>query len=209
MSSSTDIASTEQIQAAERADRRRLKRSVLILTLSLVSVGVLLVSSVLTDTASVTDNTFSTGNVDIAVSPTSALLTMNNMTPGDQVTAPLTVSNDGAIQLRYATTSTTTENTLAAQLVMTIKAGVTTCTNAGFGGSGTTIYQGPLGSTAGTNVIGNPAQGAQAGDRVLNAGASEVLCFNVTLPADTGDGFAGLSTTATYTFHAEQTANNP
>jgi hypothetical protein len=106
--------------------------------------------------------------------------------------------------------STTTEDVLAAELDLTIKTGVTTCSNADFDTDGTVIY-GPaaLGSVAGVNVIGDPTQGAQAGDRVLAAAASEVLCFNVLLPASAGDAIAGLTTTATFTFSAEQTANNP
>lgn len=174
---------------------------------ALLSLSVL---ALFTDTASVPANTFSTGTVDISTSPASALVTFNNMAPGDQVTNPITVSNAGTLELRYAVTSTTTEATLAAQLDLTIKSGVTTCTNAGFGVDGTVLY-GPadLGSTAGINVIGNPAQGAQAGDRTLAASANEVLCFNVSLPSSTGNAFQGLTTTATFAFQAEQTKNNP
>src|SRR3989304_4827517 len=117
------------------------------------------------DTASVPGNTFSTGNVDISTSPTSALVTFSDMMPGDVVTAPLTVTNAGGGQLRYAVTSTTTEDTLAAQLDLTIKSGVTTCTNGGFGASGSVLY-GPadLGSTGGSKGIGGLAQGAQGGE---------------------------------------------
>ena len=120
------------------------------------------------------------------------------------------MTNAGGGQLRYAVTSTTTEDTLAAQLDLTIKSGVTTCTNGGFGASGSVLY-GPadLGSTGGINVIGDSAQGAQAGDRTLNAAASEVLCFQVSLPLSTGDAYQSLTTTATFAFNAEQTANNP
>lgn len=163
-----------------------------------------------TDTASVTSNLFTTGSVDLTTSPTTGLVTFSGMMPGDQVTAPITVSNAGTAQLRYAVTSTTTENTLAAQLDLTIKSGVATCTNAGFAGSGTTVYAtGDLGSTTGVNVIGSPTQGAQAGDRTLNASANEILCFNVTLPLTTGNTFQNLSSTATFAFAAEQTASNP
>jgi spore coat-associated protein N len=175
-------------------------------------VGLLTVSALalFTDSTSVPANTFSTGTVDINTSPTSALVTFSNMAPGDQVTAPITVSNAGTLQLRYAVTSVSTENTLAAQLDMTIKSNVTTCTTAGFGGSGTVLYgPGDLGSVAGVNVIGDPAQGNQSGDRTLNASANEILCFNVTLPLSTGNTFQNLTTTATFTFQAEQTANNP
>ena len=65
-----------------------------------------------------------------------------------------------------------------------------------------------LGSIAGTNIFGDPTQGAQSGDRTLNAGASEVLCIQVSLPSSSGNTYQGITTTATFTFNAEQTANN-
>jgi predicted ribosomally synthesized peptide with SipW-like signal peptide len=174
---------------------------------ALLSISVL---AVFTDTASVPANTFTTGTVDISTSPTTALVTFNAMAPGDQVTAPLTVSNAGTMQLRYAVTSTTTENVLAAALDLTVKSGVATCDNAGFGVDGTVVYAtGDLGNTTAVNVIGNPAQGSQAGDRTLNASASEVLCFNVSLPLSTGNASQGVTSTAIFAFAAEQTANNP
>jgi hypothetical protein len=196
--------------AAYTADRRRLRRSLVILCVAVVAVLVVAMSAIFTDEATVPGNTFSTGEVSISTSPTTSLVTMSDMVPGDEVTSPLTVSNDGTIELRYAAVSTTTEDVLAAELDLTIKTGVTTCSNADFDTDGTVIY-GPaaLGSVAGVNVIGDPTQGAQAGDRVLAAAASEVLCFNVLLPASAGDAIAGLTTTATFTFSAEQTTNNP
>ena len=162
-----------------------------------------------TDTASVPANTFTTGTVDINTAPVSALVTFSDMAPGDQVTNPITVSNAGSLELRYAVTSTTTENVLAAQLDLTIKSGVTTCTNAGFGADGTVLY-GPLdlGNTTAVNVVGDPAQGDQGSDRTLAAAGSEVLCFNVSLPLSTDNTFQGLTTTATFDFQAEQTKNN-
>jgi predicted ribosomally synthesized peptide with SipW-like signal peptide len=162
-----------------------------------------------TDTQSVGSNTFTTGTVDITSSPTSALVTFSAMAPGDQVTAPITVTNAGTMQFRYAVTSTTTENVLAGELDMTIKSGVTTCTNGGFGSSGTVVYvTGDLGSTSGVNVIGNPAQGADSGDRVLAASGSEILCFNVSFPLAATNASQGLTSTGTFVFAAEQTANN-
>jgi predicted ribosomally synthesized peptide with SipW-like signal peptide len=180
---------------------------VLALLVGVLSVGVL---AVFTDSTSVGANTFATGNVDVSTSPASALVTFSAMLPGDQVTAPITVTNAGSADLRYAITSTTTENVLAAQLDLTVKSGVATCTNGGFGASGTVLY-GPadLGNTTAVNLVGNPSQGAQAGDRALTAGANEVLCFNVSLPLSTGNAFVSLTSTATFTFQAEQTRNNP
>jgi len=167
-------------------------------------------NAIWTDSEDVDANVFSTGTLDIGTSPTTALVTFSDMAPGDEVTAEITVSNDGSLDLRYAVTSTTTEDTLAAQLDLTIKSGVTTCTNAGFDTDGSVIY-GPadLGSVAGTDVIGDPTQGDDTGDRTLATSADEDLCFNVELPSSTGDSFQGLTSTATFTFAAEQTDNNP
>ena len=167
--------------------------------------------AVFTDTQSVPNNTFNVGTLDISTSPTTALVTFSGMAPGDEVTNPITVTNGGSLELRYAVTSTTTEDTLAGQLDLTIKTGVTLCTNAGFGASGTVIYgAGDLGSMAGTNVIGDPAQGDDPpGDRTLVASGNETLCFNVKLPASTGSSYQGSNTTATFAFQAEQTSSNP
>ncbi len=176
----------------------------------LSSLGALAGFGVFTSTGSVGSNTFTTGTVTISTSPASALVTFSNMAPGDQVTNPITVTNAGSLALRYALTSTTTENTLAGQLSLTVKSGVTTCSNAAFGSSGTVIYgAGVLGNTTAVNLVGNPAQGAQAGDRTLAASANEVLCFNVSLPLSTGNAFQNLTSTATFAFQGEQTANNP
>lgn len=175
----------------------------------ITSVLVISTGALFTDAQSVGSNIFSTGTVDISTSPTSAIISLSAMAPGDTVTAPVTVSNAGTMQLRYAIRSTTTENLLAAQLDLTIKTGVTACNSSGFSLDGTVIYgAGDAGNTGGLNLVGNPSQGAQAGDRTLNAAVNEVLCIQVSLPSATGNSYQGLTTTATLEFLAEQTANN-
>ena len=164
-----------------------------------------------TSSATIGANTFTTGTVELTTNPTTALVVFSNMAPGDQVTAPVVVTNNGSLELRYAITATATNpdsKNLMSQLALTIKSGVTTCTNAGFTGDGTQLYTGALGSLAGINVVGDPTTGAQSGDRNLAASANETLCFNVTLPLATGNAYQNATTTATFTFAAEQTINN-
>ena len=188
---------------------RKLALTVVVLAMFVALMSVM-AAAIFTSTASVGSNTFTAGTVIIGTSPTTALVTFSNMAPGDEVTAPITVSNTGTLDLRYAITSATSENVLATQLQLTIKSGVTTCTNGGFGADGTVIYgPGVLGNTTPVNVVGDPTQGFQLGDRTLAASANEVLCFSVTLPLSTGNSFQGLTSTATFTFDAEQTKNNP
>ena len=199
--------------AVPRPERVRLVTGLFIVALCVLGTTSVVTGAFFTDTQSITGNTFTTGTVKLGTSPTTAALTLSGMAPGDVVTAPITVSNSGTLSERYSvlsTTDATDANFLAAQLQLTIKTGVTTCTTAGFGATGTSVYgAGVLGSTAGTKAIGDAAQGAQAGDRTLAAAASEVLCAQVTLPAATGNPYQNKTTTATLRFDSEQTTNNP
>jgi hypothetical protein len=145
---------------------------------------------------------FSTGTIDVSVSP-AVLTAVTNMMPGDTATQALTVTNAGTGDLRYAM-STVATNALGSQLQLTVK------TQDGGGGcaafTGTSVL---AITTLNGAAIGSSAQGANAGDRNLAAGASEVLCFRVSLPLSTGNTFQGVSSAVTFTFDAEQTANNP
>jgi hypothetical protein len=168
-------------------------------------------NAVFTDSSVLAANSFATGTVDISTSPASALFSVSAMMPGDVTTQPLTVSNSGNAQLRYAVSASATDpdgKALKDQLSLMIKTvDVTTpgtpCDNF----DGTQLYSGDLDGTTGA-LVGSNAQGAQAGDRVLDGSASEVLCFRVSLPLATGNAAQGAATVATFTFDAEQTANN-
>lgn len=205
-----------------RGQRRRLVFSLAIALLAVSTVAVSLTGAYFTDTATVDSNTFATGNVTIGTSPTSAMVGVSGMAPGDSDRGGVTVSNDGSLELRYAVTSTTDEDTLAGQLDLwvwlesdeddaTLLGSDNSECDATPGGGNVSSFlyeQGVLGSTGGTNVIGDPATGGQTGDRTLAASTSEVLCFYVELPSSTGNTYEDLTSTATLTFDGEQTANN-
>jgi predicted ribosomally synthesized peptide with SipW-like signal peptide len=203
---------TEQPARRDRPGRRGNGARILASLAVLALAGAIFTVSSLalfTDTEQVTGNAFTTGSVDLLATPATAVVTAAAMAPGDQVTAPLTVRNSGTLEFRYSMDSTTTEDVLAGELVLTVKDGVSACDDANWSTDGTTLFSGVLGSTGTSLIIGSSAQGAQAGDRVLAAGASEVLCFNVTLPLSASNASEGQTSTATFTFDAEQTANNP
>ena len=42
----------------------------------------------------------------------------------------------------------------------------------------------------------------------MSPSTNEILCFRASLPLTTGTAYQSASTTATFTFDAEQTANN-
>lgn len=181
---------------------RRRRRGILVLLLGLttLSLGAGMFSlAIFTDTAAST-GTFASGTIDIASSP-AVLFTIGAMVPGDTNTQALTIANSGTAQLRYSLTTTAT-NTLGDTLTLAIRTQGTSC--AAF--DGTSV----LAATALDGAaFGSPAQGPDTGDRTLAAAASEVLCFRVSLPLATGNGLQGASSSATFTFDAEQTANNP
>ena len=189
---------------------RRARQIALSVVVLVTAIGALSISSLalFTDTETVTGNGFTTGTVDISAAPAVAVVTMPLAAPGDQVTAPLTVTNAGSLDLRYSVNSTTTEDILAAELVLTVKSGVTTCDDANWAATGAVLYNGVLGTFATTQLFGSAAPGADAGDRTLTAGNNEVLCVNVSLPIGS-TGPEGTTSTATFTFDAEQTKNNP
>ena len=172
---------------------------------SLAGVGVLASSALFTDTAQAS-NTFTTGTLDINSNP-STTFTVSNMAPGDFSFAGLTAINAGTLQLRYAVSSVSTNadnKGLAAAMQIGIKVVPSTCDATSYAASSTTVYSGSLSGLA----VGSPTSGAQAGDRVLNGGASEVLCVRAELPIGTGNSVQGATTSSTWTLNAEQTANN-
>lgn len=162
--------------------------------------------AVFTDSKANAANVFGSGTIVLDDSPGSAAVTLTNMAPGDSVISPLIITNNGTLPLRYAMSTSTTNvdgKALAGQLELTIRLKTGALCTAEDG----VILYGP--AIIASGAIGSNAQGAQAGDRTLAAAAAETLCFKVQLPLATGNAFQNASTTATFTFDAEQTANNP
>jgi spore coat-associated protein N len=193
---------TETLQHTHPRRRRRLG-ALLLLSLVSGSVGAGALSlAIFTDTDASSNNAFTAGSIDIGPNPAMpAVFTVGTMMPGDTVNGSLTVQNLGTAEFRYAMTSGWVDGpapSLSAQLNLDVWAG--NCAVV----PGTFLYSG----SAATARFGDPAQHAQAGDRVLGALTNETLCFRATLPLATGNTYMGRTTTGTFTFDAEQTANN-
>jgi hypothetical protein len=188
-----------------QVERRRKRRRGIVALLGAISILTIGAGSIslaqFTDSASSTW-AFTTGTIDVSSSPT-VLTAVTNMLPGDNATQAVTIANGGTGDLRYAL-STAATGALGTQLQLTVK------TQDGGGGcaafTGTSVL---AATTLNGAAIGNGAQGIDPGDRNLAAGASEVLCFRVSLSLLTGNTFQGVSSAVTFTFNAEQTANNP
>jgi hypothetical protein len=162
-------------------------------------------------------STFTTGTIILDATKIAAMdLTSSSLMPGDTVNSSVVVENDGTAQLRYAVSQTST-NADSKDLRDALNLVIRTADTGGgaFGTDGDycddangTVVRASAAIGASGNLIGDPAQGGQSGDRTLNAAANEVLCFYVSLPLGAPDTAQAATTTTTFTFAAEQTANN-
>ena len=195
------------------AAHHRLVLGASVMVVAVVGVTALATSALFTDTAAVTAGAFTTGTVSLtSVYPTTTLA-LANMAPGDTVYAPITVANDGSLTSRYSMTSVTTGDApLAAALDMTIKT-VALAANCNSGGWAAAVPMtgapvGPMdfGSAGGLPIIGSIAAGNQTSDQTLVNGTNHILCVQVVLP--TSWTTQSVTASSTFTFTAEQTANN-
>jgi hypothetical protein len=127
-------------------------------------------------------------------------IAVTGMVPGDTSTTTMNITNNGSATLRYSMAATAT-NLLGDTLTLTVKTQGTDCATF----NGATVL---AATTLDGAAIGSATQGDQTGDRTLAPG-SEVLCFRFTLPTSADDALQGASSAATFTFDAEQVANNP
>lgn len=188
------------------------RRLVLAVLLAVVVLGALLVSAaVYTDTTATDGLSLEVGTVDVATAPVTLDLVAAALVPGDVVATPLVVRNDGSLELRYSLSTSVDDADLATLLELTVRTGVTSCDATGADADGTLLVGPvPLGAPTTTPVLGDPAPGAQPGDRVLAPGSEDVLCLRVELPPTTTEAeAAGRSLTASLRVDAEQTAANP
>lgn len=134
-----------------------------------------------TDTNS--GNSFAAGTVKISMDKPDGTTYFNvsNIAPGDKGSSKVTVKNNGSLELRYdiAQTLTGALASGANPLAVTIK-----------DADGKVIVPGD-------------------NNRVLAAGASEVLTVSWELPRAAGNEYQGASASLGITVNAEQTKNNP
>jgi spore coat-associated protein N len=168
--------------------------AVLTISVSMFSIAVF------TDDDSV-DADFTTGDISLVAGSNPASVAVTDMMPGDDSRFEITVTNDGSGDLRYAMEATADGDLADAPLKLTVRTGECADWSTGTG----VVAEADLVGAG----FGDEAQGQDSGDRPLAATASETFCFQVGLPLATGNDYQDASATATFTFYAEQTANNP
>ena len=178
-----------------RTSRRRLTLLGALL-LGVASIGSGVTSLALfTDQQDVTSTGFTTGTIDISVTPATAFFSVPNMMPGDSFNTYVTVANDGTSQLRWRVDSIGATGTggLEDQIDLAI-AELPSVACAAWNGSS------PLAAAQLSDV--------SLTDRIVDAGSSVGMCFRASLPLSTGNAFQDKTASTTFRFSAEQTANN-
>lgn len=201
--------------SAIRTTGSTLSRSLLSIGLAASAITLAATGALFTDTQTMAANTFATGTVDLnAQETTDIAANAGNLAPGDTVSGVITVANSGTLEYRYTLTSTTTAPSgtydLASQIQVTVwdeadEDATSDGTCAATPPTDTLLhkYTGALGSQAGTQYFSGETVGTTA------PANQQMLCLQATLPQDSNDNYQGLTTDATFTFDAQQTANNP
>ena len=192
-----------------------------ILAIGVLAIGGRIATQALfTNTQSLGANTFTAGTVDISSAPVSALLSLSAIAPGGEVNNPITITNAGTLQLRYAIQRQADDvDALGLRDVLRLRIGLKGGAGCDFpyyttAGAVTTLtddtqlYEGLNFPAAATDTVGSAGAGADAGDRVLATSATEDLCFAVIMPTSVGNAQQGATATAIFDFVSEQTANN-
>lgn len=193
------------------ARRRRLIATTSIIGLAVVGVTSLTTTALFSDTDTEGQSGFVAGTIDIGSSATVFDIDPDiGAAPGDTFYAPIVVSNDGTLELRYSIELAGSDDSFPAlldELTYSVRSGVTAANcSAGTVAAGTVLGTGVLGSA--THWIGDVTHGQDPGDRVLASGINETLCIGLEFSADAEDDVQGAEAGLTFTFHAEQTANN-
>jgi len=176
---------------------------------SAATVGVLASSAQLVDTETKRGGTLSTGSIDIWEPDWYGVIDASGLMPGDSLVQPMWISNNGTLNARYALTGTTDNAALGSVLQVEAKQEANCAIAVWSGLAGYSNYgPGTLATTSGQAIVGDKATGYQDGDRFLDAGEGELMCFRVTLPLSAPNTAAGQTAHITLTAHAEQTKNN-
>jgi hypothetical protein len=208
-----ELDSFDRSAPADRDRRRRFVATAAIAGLAFVGLGQLTTSALFEDSAAASVS-IASGDVEIEANglASTTLAAASNMAPGDTVYRPVSITNAGSLDLRYAITAQTTAETkqLSDVLRYSVYGGVSaaSCNTAGVASLTPAVANVAVG-TGVSPLLGSTVQGAQGGDRPIAAGAgADEICVGITLPFATTSAYAAASATVELTFNAEQTKNN-
>ena len=153
------------------------------------------------DAESVGLNRLGAATLDIEIGSEAAPMVAENLAPGDVVTGEVEVINAGDLPLRYAVTASSGGGELGGWLRFDLWATDVGCVSGPEADA--LIDQGIALTEPSVALVGDPATGAQPGDRGLAPATRELLCLRATLPLDAPNTLQGASLTFDLVVDAE------
>jgi hypothetical protein len=213
----------------DRPRRLRMWTTIVIIGLAAVGATTLTTSAIFTDNDSASAD-IKTGSVDLVVGSTTFASSVALLAPGDSTFLPLTVSNKGSLELRYAISYRAEQlaitpsypdapagnGDLRQMLELRTYAVDATLCNAEGVASIATINRGGVAATTWptdplelVKLVGDTTSGLDAGDRTLpGASAAASLCARVDFKLGADNSYQNTGAKLTLVFDAEQTLNN-
>ncbi|WP_251153614.1 TasA family protein [Cellulosimicrobium sp. Marseille-Q4280] len=165
----------------------RRRRAVAVLAVTALA-ATLATGAAFVETEVVDGNAFTSGVLDLTISPAEHRFEVAGMAPGDTVTEQIGVTNSGTVDLHYTVTVARDEDSGPLAEVLTTRL------DAEDGQ--------PLVTSAGLPAAAPAVNGTTV--RTLGAGDSETLTATVALPRETGNGHIGTTANLTWAFNAAQ-----
>jgi len=212
----------------DRPRRRRLWATVAVVGLAALGVTSLTTSALFSDREK-SGATITTGSLDLLADDSLTFtVPVDNMIPGAEIVAPVTLKNNGSLAFEYSVSvAATSEDTGVADpdlnngdtpasadlpdalhLDLFSVTSTNACTLTGV------ATKTPIGSSTGSwgipaaRIVGGATAGS-AGNRTLNSQADEVLCARVRFDVNAGNEYQNTAAELTLTFDAMQLPFNP
>ncbi|WP_029289733.1 TasA family protein [Cellulomonas sp. HZM] len=212
----------------DRPRRRRLWTTVVIVGLAALGVTSLTTSALFSDQEK-SGAQINTGSLDLKTDQSlDFTVPFDNMLPGAQVVAPITIKNDGSLAFAYSVSAAASDDpttgnpdlgngddpgtgVLRTKLHLDLfKVGTADCTLAGVAG------RTPVGGSAGTwgipgtaTLVLGTTHAADAANPRVDAGDTTHLCARVSFDEAAGNEFQNTASTVTLTFDAMQLTFDP
>ena len=178
-----------------------------------VGIGSVASSALFTDTESTTAATITSGTISItAGGDYNSYFPTSSMMPGDDKYGIITIANGNGAARLSSTANWSVANALTTDLEirMVSATSTSTCTSS-------TDFSSPLNgvtvkpaSSSATSIVmfGDSTAGSQTGDQTLAVNTTYYYCVNIKMPSSMPTAAQGATSDLTFTFNAEQTANN-
>ena len=175
-------------------------------------IGSIASSALFTDTESTTAATITSGTIAItAGGDYNSYFPTSSMMPGDDKYGIITIANGNGAARLSSTANWSVANALTTDLEirMVSATSTSTCTSStDFSSPLNSVVKPASSSATSFAMFGSATAGDQTGDQTLAVNTTYYYCVNVKMPTSMPTAAQGDTSDLTFTFNAEQTANN-